>query len=167
MYKTTITYDNFDDESVTDTLYFNFTQQEVVSLNLDQLQAKIENITENHDVDGLIYVFKELILSAYGRRDSEDKSLFRKYDLDGHRLADTFVQTLAFDAYFIKLLSDEKEQRDFLTNILPKSIRGSINMDRLYEESKSVANGEKSIDDAIASVTPKTDNKISEINTNR
>ena len=67
MLKKSITYKNFDDETVTEEFYFNMTKAELVELELseqDGLADTLQAIIDAKDGAKIIEYFKKIILMA-------------------------------------------------------------------------------------------------------
>ena len=122
MYKTTVTFENFEGEKVTKDLYFNLTKAEIMKLQLSYKQGfdkYVEDII--HPLDGepdpqkIMDLFEMLILKSYGVR-TEDGFI------KSPEKAQAFVSTEAYSELFMKLLSDEKAQIEFFMGIMPRDI---------------------------------------------
>ncbi len=123
MYKTSVTYENFDGEKVTKDLYFNLTKAEITKLQLsyeDGLDKYIDSII--HPLSGkpdpkkIMDLFEMLIVKAYGIRTEDNK--FRK----NKDLAEEFLSTDAYSELFMRLISDEKAQTEFFLGIMPRDV---------------------------------------------
>lgn len=150
MYTVPITYTDLDDVVVTDKVDFNLTKTELleyVGTNIDvgnitaesndemmeyaqkKLLKKL-NFSTGADIIGFI---KDLILRSYGVK-SEDGKSFIKVLPDGTKLADKFVQTLAFDALMTMLTDDPNKADEFMFAIMPRSIAESVKKRQATEE---------------------------------
>lgn len=150
MYTVPITYTDLDDVVVTDKVDFNLTKTELleyVGANIDVGNITAENNDEmmeyaqkkllrklnfstGADIIGFI---KDLILRSYGVK-SEDGKSFIKVLPDGTKLADKFVQTLAFDALMTMLTDDPNKADEFMFAIMPRSIAESVKKRQADEE---------------------------------
>lgn len=150
MYTVPITYTDLDDVVVTDKVDFNLTKTELleyVGANIDVSNITAENNDEmmeyaqkkllkklnfstGADIIGFI---KDLILRSYGVK-SEDGKSFIKVLPDGTKLADKFVQTLAFDALMTMLTDDPNKADEFMFAIMPRSIAESVKKRQATEE---------------------------------
>ena len=142
MYKTSVTFDNFEGEKVTKDLYFNLTKAEIMKLQLSYKQGFDKYVDEIiHPLDGepdpqkIMDLFEMLILKSYGVR-TEDGFI------KSPEKAQAFVTTEAYSELFMKLLSDEKAQTDFFMGIMPRDIaaQAQIELDKSnkVEEIKDV-----------------------------
>lgn len=124
MLKKEITYTDFNDQEVTETLYFNLTKSELVDLETSVdggMEQRLQKIIETEDRNELINMFKKILLLAYGQR-SEDGKRFVKND----QLRDEFTQTAAYDAIFVELASNDSAAADFIMGVLPKDLSSVI-----------------------------------------
>lgn len=127
MYKKTITYTDFDDIERTEEHYFNLSKAELTEMNFSAeggLEKMIREIINTRDMKRLIELFKRFILMSYGEK-SLDGRRFVKI-VDGHKLADDFSQTGAYDALFMELANDEKAAIEFILGILPKELAKGV-----------------------------------------
>lgn len=124
MFKKTVKYTNFNDEEVTDVLYFHISKPELIELESTVdggLSNMIKRIIESSDNRSIIAEFKKLILLAYGEKSDDGKS-FRKSDA----MREAFSQTIAYEHIFMELAMDDKAASDFLIGALPKDFADSI-----------------------------------------
>ena len=122
MYKISVTYKNFNDEECTDDLYFNITKAEMMEMELldgenNSLLETLEKIIETKDQKKIYKYFKATILKAYGKK-SEDGKRFIK----NQELCDEFVQTLAYEEFFMKIIADTNVAAEFIKGILPADL---------------------------------------------
>lgn len=141
MYKTSVTFENFEGEKVTKDLYFNLTKAEIMKLQLsykDGFNKYVDEII--HPINGepdpqkIMDLFEMLILKSYGVR--TDDGFIKTPEK-----AQAFVTTEAYSELFMKLISDEKFQIDFFTGIMPKEMAANINAEiekNKIEEVKNV-----------------------------
>jgi hypothetical protein len=124
MLKQTVTYEDFNGDTVTDVLYFNLTKSEIIEMELAYeggLDATIQRLIKAENNQALLQEFKRIILAAYGEK-SEDGKKFVKNDA----LRDEFLQTAAYDAFFIQLATDDKVAAAFVEGILPKDLVAEV-----------------------------------------
>ena len=117
-----VTYKNFDDVEVTETLYFNLTQSELMEMQYGTtggLKEMIERIVDSKDNKMIMETFKTIIMKAYGEKSPDGKYL-RK---EGGELAKKFMDSAAYDAFLMELFTSEKSMADFINGILPKDIK--------------------------------------------
>ena len=108
MLKKTITYTDFNGEKRTEDLYFNLTKAELVEMELGiegGFKEYCAKIAESKNVAEVMYFFKDIILNSYGVK-SADGKYFIKFDENGRRLADKFVQSEAYSELFIQMAQE-------------------------------------------------------------
>ena len=75
-----VTYTNYNGEVVNEDVYFNLTSMELVKMEAKyemSIPDKIKEVTESNDYRGIIALFEDLLLTAYGVK-SEDGRRFVK-----------------------------------------------------------------------------------------
>lgn len=125
MLKRSITFEDFDGNSVTEIHYFNLTKTEIVEMEVGgeggSLEAYLTRIVEMKDKAGLIREAKSIILLSYGEK-SDDGKKFVKND----QLREDFKNSAAFDALFIELITSEQKFADFIMGIVPKDLANKL-----------------------------------------
>ena len=124
MLKKTITYTDYAGNSRTEDFYFNLNKAEVLEMEMSHnggLAEMIKRIVAEQDQAGLIKIFKDLVLKAYGER-SLDGKYFRKKDKDGYSLSDNFAQTEAYSILFMELATDADAAAKFVNGIVPADV---------------------------------------------
>lgn len=120
MLKKTVKYLNpFDDtEYIEEDVYFNFTQAELVELEMStdgSLTSLIEEVSKTRDGKRIIEIFKKIVLLSYGKRDGNS---FLKSDL----LRERFAASPAYSEVFMELATDAGAASAFVNGILPKDL---------------------------------------------
>lgn len=137
MLKKTVTYKDFNDEEVTEDLYFHLSKAELVELELSHkggLTEQLKRILEAEDGKAIVTEFKNILLSSYGQR-SEDGKRFIK----NQALRDEFESSEAYSTIFIELVTDAEEAARFIQGIIPVD---------LAEEAAKVAAGPVAVPDS-------------------
>lgn len=123
MIKKTIKYTDFDDVERSEEHWFNLSQSELMEMDFSQtggMGKMIESIVNAQDTKKIIEVFKDLILRSYGEKSLDGKQFVKVRD--GHKLADDFAQTAAYDALFMELATDDKAAAEFINGVIPKAL---------------------------------------------
>lgn len=118
MLKETITYVDYNGLERTEDFYFNLTKSELMEMEMSTaggLAEMIKGIVAAKDAPGIIKVFKELVLKAYGEK-SADGRRFVKSD----EIATAFSQTEAYSQIFMKLATDADAAAKFVNGIVPQ-----------------------------------------------
>lgn len=123
MIKKSITYTDFDDNERTEDFYFNLSKSELTEMDFSQaggMDKMIKAIVNAQDTKRIIELFKDIILKSYGEKSLDGKQFIKIKD--GHKLADDFAQTAAYDALFMELATDDKAAAEFINGIIPKAL---------------------------------------------
>lgn len=129
MLKKTITYTDWNGEERTEDFYFNLTRVEVVDLEYNStpgmsLTDFLSTLIRSKDYGKLVETIKTIILMAYGEK-SPDGRRFMKSD-DIRR---SFEENPAFDELYMSLLSDPEKAAEFISGIVPGSVRENLGPD--------------------------------------
>lgn len=119
MFKTEVTYTNFLDQEVTETLRFNLREDELLDLIKEDPTfdtSYLTYVSQQNDFQKIMKVVRRLIALSYGEV-SEDGRTFRKSE---QRSLD-FLQSSAYTTFLNKILSDDsgKTFRDFIVGVFP------------------------------------------------
>lgn len=123
MIKKTISYTDFNGTTRNEDHYFHISQAEMAEMEMSTtggLTEMIKRIVTAQDMPAIMKVFKEFILKSYGVK-SPDGRMFIKIDKDGHRLADDFAQTEAYNQLFMELIKDVDKASAFFNEIIESS----------------------------------------------
>ncbi len=124
MLKKTITYPDLDGNSITEDFYFNLSKAEIAEMELSHaggFSGYLKTMIETQDGAQIIATFKNILLSAIGRR-SEDGKRFVK----SQEIRDEFVQTEAYSQLFMELVTDGTAAAQFVESIVPSDLREAI-----------------------------------------
>lgn len=141
MYKKTVTYTDFDGNERIEDLYFNLTKTELIDFALSLPDNVSDSMTENSDsmdtdkaVTKVLSAFRtksifkflqDLILKSYGIRTDEGRR-FAKTDSNGMPLANSFKETMAFEAIMDEFTTDDNAAAEFINRIIPKKIADNM-----------------------------------------
>lgn len=120
MIKKPISYTDYNGTTRNEDFYFHISQAEMAEMEMSKtggMTELIKRIVSTQDMPELMKLFKEFILKAYGVK-SLDGKMFVKIDKDGHRLADDFVQTEAYNQLFMELIKDPTKAANFFNEII-------------------------------------------------
>ena len=111
MIKKTMTYVDFNGETVVEDLYFNLNALEYTRLtarNGGDLDKRIAELVEKDDTEGIIALMEDLLLSSYGVK-SEDGRRFVKTK----QVREDFEYSQAYAELFVILLTNPEETKKF------------------------------------------------------
>jgi hypothetical protein len=125
MLKKVITYKDFDGNERSDTLYFNLTDVEIARLEVKfpgGLEKYVNDLNAEERPDEILDLFEAVLSMSYGEK-SEDGRYF-------HKPADktqAFIESAAYNALFIELLTDADKAAAFFTAVVftqqPKAVQ--------------------------------------------
>lgn len=131
MFKTEVSYENFDGKKVVETLRFNLSETEMLDLTKADptfTQENLERIMKAEDAREMFDVIRKLIAVSYGVM-SQDGRSFRKKDDEVY----DFLCSGAYDAFIDKIFSEGNDQfmTEFIIGVFPAkfadTIRSGIN----------------------------------------
>ena len=129
MLKKTITYEDYNGDTVTDDFYFNLTKVECMELEYsfganNTLTNTITTLVESNDVGALIAAIKKILLMSYGIKTPDGKR-FIKND----SIREEFEQSPAFEKIYWDLVTNQDEAASFISGIVPQNVRDSLGKD--------------------------------------
>lgn len=129
MLKKTITYENYNGDTVTDDFYFNLTKVECMELEYsfganNTLSNAITTLVESEDIGALIAAIKKILLMSYGIKTPDGKR-FIKND----SIREEFEQSPAFENIYWDLVTNPDEAASFISGIVPQNVRDSLGED--------------------------------------
>ena len=115
MLKHQVSYKDFENKSVKETLFFNLTTRDSAKLTIKygDLTKYVKKIEKEKDAAAMMVLIEDLVLTAYGER-SEDGRHFIRND----EIRERFSYSLAFEELLSDLYSDEKKMSKFFDALL-------------------------------------------------
>jgi hypothetical protein len=135
--KKSITFEDFNGQTVTEDHYFHLSKSDLVELEVSHqggLQAWITRIVETEDAKALIDEFKKLILWSYGKKSGDGRRFIKTA-----ALREEFESSPAYEELFMELVTNSDAAAEFVNNIIPK---------RLEEDMKKMAGSTNAKDEA-------------------
>lgn len=120
MLKKSITYEDYNGESVTEDFYFNLSKAELVELEVSHvggLSESLKNIVATEDGGEIIREFKNIIMKSYGQK-SPDGRRFIKND----QLRQEFESSEAYSVLFMDLVTNAESAAEFVQGIMPRGL---------------------------------------------
>lgn len=130
MIKKSVTFENFDGDTVTKEYHFHLNKAELAQLELSAeggLSAKLRGILETKDGSLIVETFKNLLLQTVGRRQGE---LFLKTQ----EVRDEFEYSGAYSAMFMDMILNPDEAVEFMKGIVPKDVADKADFSELTTE---------------------------------
>lgn len=118
MLKHTVTYEDLDGNTVKEDLFFNLSISELTRIDAKYpggIEKAIAEFAETEDRLGILELFETVITTAYGVRREDGRGFIKPQEN-----LELFKTSLAYDALFIDLLSDEKAAVRFFNALAPK-----------------------------------------------
>jgi len=132
MIKWPITYTDFEGNEQTEEFRFALNRSELMEMNFSAtggMEKMLQKIIDTKDTKKMIEIFKDLITRSYGEL-SDDGRRFIKIR-DGHKLADDFAQTAAYDEMFMQLATDDKKAAEFINGVIPKDLAKQVEVQNI------------------------------------
>jgi hypothetical protein len=120
MIKKTIKFTDFNGNEHTEDLYFNINNKEILDMEKSVpggLTNKLQKVTENQDVDGILEYIELLIDKGYGKKSDDGMRFLKSPEI----LAD-FKASPAYDEFFMLVLKDAKFAAEFIEGVYPATL---------------------------------------------
>lgn len=117
MYKKTITYKDYNGEERTEDFYFHLNQAELTKMQLEipgGLTGMIDRITQRKSGPDIMEVFNTLIEKSYGVKSPDGRKFVKSKEI-----LDDFLQTEAYNVFFMELVTSAEAASDFFNQIIP------------------------------------------------
>lgn len=124
MYKKTIKFTDYNGIEREEDFFFNLNESEVTKMELREpggLTAMMQRIVQKQDAQQIIDTFEDLIRQSYGEK-SPDGREFRK----SSEISNRFMQTEAYNKFFMELCTDAKMAAEFFNNIVPQKMVAEV-----------------------------------------
>lgn len=117
MIKKTITYEDYDGNERTEDFYFNLSKAELTEWELSHaggLSALLTKIVASNNTPEIMAFFKEIITKSYG-----EKSLDGRRFVKSPEITEAFLQTPAYDIFFMEIMENTDSMSDFINGLMP------------------------------------------------
>jgi hypothetical protein len=123
MLKQQVTYEDFDGNTQSETLYFNLNRMELISFQKrygsENMENYINKLIEEKQIEPMYDLLNDFVLTAYGVR-SEDGKRFIKND----EIREEFKQSLAYEALIEDFHDDSRKVLEKFIAGVTAHIRG-------------------------------------------
>ena len=123
MLKQQVTYEDFDGNTQTETLYFNLNRMELISFQKrygsENMENYINKLIEEKQIEPMYDLLNDFVLTAYGIK-SEDGKRFIKND----QIREEFKQSLAYEALIEDFHDDSRKVLENFIAGVTAHIRG-------------------------------------------
>lgn len=129
MLKKTVTYEDYNGVEHTEDFYFNLTKIECMELEFcfgpgETLTGSIKTLINAGDMATVIKTIKKVVLTSYGVK-SPDGKRFIKNDT----VRTEFEESPAYEQIYWELITDAEKAADFISGIIPSSVREGLGDD--------------------------------------
>lgn len=124
MLKKTIKFDDFNGVERTETHYFHLSKSELMRKEMSVeggFSEKIQKISEKMDAPAIMEVFEDLIRLSYGEKSDDGRRFIKNKEL-----SEAFMQTGAYDALYMELITDAKAAADFFKAVIPDDLAKEV-----------------------------------------
>ena len=120
MFKKTITFTDFNDNTQTQDFYFHMSKEQLLGMAADsnEMMARIQRIIDAKNGAAILQELRELIKMSCGVR-SEDGSRFIKTP----EAQSTLLDSPAYDELLMELATDENACVNFVNQLLPEKLQ--------------------------------------------
>ena len=126
MLKKTVTYTNFDDEIVHETLYFNLSTAQLLEFGKrwgdgkvgQELADVLTTIGNSKDGAQIVALVSDILLSSYGEKSADGKRFMQSEEIQM-----AFKESAAFEAILFRYLMGAEDFADFVKGVMPKQIQ--------------------------------------------
>jgi hypothetical protein len=118
--KKTITYEDFNGETVSEDFFFHLSKAELVELEMSHeggLSEALQRIVEAEDAKSIIKEFKNIILGSYGKKSPDGRRFIKNQEL-----RDEFESSEAYSTLFMELVTDADAAAEFVNGVIPKGL---------------------------------------------
>lgn len=129
MLKKTVTYKDFNDQQVTEDLYFNLSADEWMEMEVDHEEGFgefLKKIIADGNNKIIFAEFKKFILAAYGQKSADGRRFTKSPELSHE-----FSQTAAYQELFLEIATDGDKMGDFFNGLMTKEMADRFSMAKL------------------------------------
>ena len=136
MLKKTVTYTDYNGIERTEAFYFHYTEAETLDMEMSTeggFAERIQKIIDAKDQVSLMKLIKKFVIDAYGIK-SEDGKRFIKND----KVKTEFLESPAYSKIWMELVMDDEVAADFVNNVIPSDMKGTLEDLIKAKEAKAV-----------------------------
>lgn len=133
MLKKTIPFTDFDGVQQTEVWYFHMSKAEIVEFQLEfggveegGLQKRIQEVIQTKDPKVIMGLFKDMIGRSVGKRSADGKRFMKSEELTKE-----FMQTEAYSAFFMDLVTNAQSGAEFIRGIVPGDMADKVDVSGL------------------------------------
>lgn len=150
MYKTTVTYENYNGEKITEDLYFHLSRAEIIKLEMSMeggLSSYIDDIISSGSRSKLFEMIEMFITKSYGIKSSNGNKFLKSDEI----LSD-FMDSEAYSEFLMDVFKDDNSLANFFNGVFPKEIISAVSNNKEAIKDKMKEHGMDVSDDQIEEV---------------
>jgi hypothetical protein len=131
----TVKTTDFDGNEFEETLYFNLTESELMELELSTeggFTKMIQQCANKNNVPAMVKAFKDILLKSYGEKSADGRRFIKSPELTAD-----FLNSAAYDAIFIELVTDADAASAFINGVVPKKISEKAKSKEVQDQLKN------------------------------
>lgn len=124
MISKTVTFEDYNGVTRTETHYFNFSKAELMEMSLSVtggLSDYCKKIIEAHDTPSLVKIFKKLLLDSYGEKSADGRRFIKSEEQ-----TKAFSETEAYSILFMQFATDADAAAEFINGVIPADMRDAV-----------------------------------------
>ena len=153
MLKKTITYTDFNGNERTEDFYFNLLKTEALKIANDlpdgitdaidkdledNAEESAKRLVEKLGNKGIMEFIEDLIRRSYGKKSEDGRSFIKD-----PKLTEAFMQSPAYDEFYMEMMTNDVAAANFVTGILPRDLADDASR-IMAKSAKAIAGGENS-----------------------
>lgn len=146
MLKKTIVFTDFNGDAQVEEWYFNLGKADLAEMEMATpggMATYLKKITDNQDAQDIIDTFKMFVAKSVGKRSEDGRRHIR-----GPQITDEFMQSGAYEEFFMQLVTDADFAAEFINGLLPREIMAQIQNVELPEPKEYTVAELQSMDEA-------------------
>lgn len=122
MFKKTITFQDYNGDTVTQDHYFHLDKSELLEMELvENMSDKLMRLQETTDSAEIVKTFKHFIEASYGRRVDNGRRFSKSPEF-----FQEFRETGAYSALFVELATDAGAGAAFVSGLMPMDLQEQV-----------------------------------------
>jgi hypothetical protein len=124
MLKKTINFTDFNGTERSETHYFHLSKSELMRKEMSVeggFAEKLQRISEKMDAPAIMEVFEDLISLSYGEKSDDGRRFIKSKEL-----SEAFMQTGAYDALYMELITDADAAAAFFKAVIPEDLAKEV-----------------------------------------
>lgn len=117
MLKKTITYTDYDGNERTEDFYFNFSEAELMDMQLETeggFGEYIQKIVDAKDKPELVRLFRKMVVESYGEKSPDGRRFVKSPEIQK-----AFMETPAYSIIYMELATNDGAASDFINHVIP------------------------------------------------